>query len=77
LFALTSSAVLCAVCYLGTCFIENPVISLLTCAITGITVSYKIPIVPEDEDEELVYPDAEVSISTQYTYVLERVTLTK
>ena len=45
--------------------------------ITGITVSYKIPIVPEDEDEELVYPDAEVSISTQYTYVLERVTLTK
>lgn len=41
--ALTSSAVLCAVCYLGTCLINNPVISLLACAITGITVSIMWP----------------------------------
>ena len=41
--ALTCSALLCAFCYLGTCFINNSVISLLTCAITGITVSIMWP----------------------------------
>ena len=41
--ALCFSAALCAVCYLGTCFIKNPVISLLTCSLTGITVSIMWP----------------------------------
>lgn len=41
--ALTCSALLCAFCYLGTCFINNSVFSLLTCAITGITVSIMWP----------------------------------
>ena len=41
--ALCASALLCAACYLGTCFINNSVISLLTCAITGITVSIMWP----------------------------------
>ena len=41
--ALCSSAALCAVCYLGTCFIDNSVISLLTCALTGISVSVMWP----------------------------------
>ena len=41
--ALYFSAGLCAVCYLGTCFITSPVISLLTCALTGITVSIMWP----------------------------------
>ena len=41
--ALSISASLCVICYLGTCLIESPVISLLTCAITGITVSIMWP----------------------------------
>lgn len=41
--ALTCSAGLCALCYLGTCFIDNSVISLLFCAFTGITVSIMWP----------------------------------
>lgn len=41
--ALSTSALLCAICYLGTCFINNSVFSLLTCAITGITVSIMWP----------------------------------
>ena len=41
--ALCFSAALCATCYLGTCIINNPVISLLTCALTGITVSIMWP----------------------------------
>ena len=41
--ALYFSAGLCAVCYVGTCFITSPVISLLTCALTGITVSIMWP----------------------------------
>ena len=41
--ALYLSAGLCALCYLGTCFINSPIISLLTCAITGITVSIMWP----------------------------------
>lgn len=41
--ALSISALFCAICYLGTCFIESPVVSLLTCAITGITVSIMWP----------------------------------
>lgn len=41
--ALTFSAILCAACYLGTCFINSPVISLLICALTGITVSIMWP----------------------------------
>lgn len=41
--ALTFSAGLCALCYLGTCFIDNSVISLLFCAFTGITVSIMWP----------------------------------
>ncbi len=41
--ALYCSAGLCAACYFGTCFIENQVISLLICALTGITVSIMWP----------------------------------
>ena len=41
--ALCSSAALCAVCYLGTCFIDNSVVSLLMCALTGISVSVMWP----------------------------------
>lgn len=41
--ALSCSAGLCALCYLGTCFIDNSVISLLFCALTGITVSIMWP----------------------------------
>ncbi len=41
--ALCCSAGLCAICYLGTCFINNPVISLLVCALTGISVSIMWP----------------------------------
>jgi MFS family permease len=41
--ALCCSAGLCALCYLGTCFINNPVISLLVCALTGISVSVMWP----------------------------------
>lgn len=41
--ALYCSAGLCALCYLGTCFINNSVISLLFCALTGISVSIMWP----------------------------------
>lgn len=41
--ALSLSALFCAMCYLGTCFIDNSVISLLICAVTGITVSIMWP----------------------------------
>ncbi len=41
--ALCCSAGLCALCYLGTCFINNSVISLLVCALTGISVSIMWP----------------------------------
>lgn len=41
--ALCCSAGLCAICYLGTCFVNNSVISLLFCALTGITVSIMWP----------------------------------
>lgn len=41
--ALCCSATLCAVCYLGTCYIDNSAISLLTCALTGISVSIMWP----------------------------------
>ena len=41
--ALCVSAGLCATCYLGTCFINSPVLSLLACALTGITVSIMWP----------------------------------
>ncbi len=41
--ALCCSAALCAACYIGTSFISNPVISLLTCALTGISVSIMWP----------------------------------
>ncbi len=41
--ALYCSAGLCVFCYLGTCFINNSVISLLTCALTGISVSIMWP----------------------------------
>ncbi len=41
--ALCFSAGLCALCYLGTSFINNSLISLLFCAITGITVSVMWP----------------------------------
>ena len=41
--ALYASATLCTICYLGTCFIDNPVISLLMCALTGISVSVMWP----------------------------------
>ncbi len=41
--ALSCSAGFCALCYLATCFIDNSVISLLFCALTGITVSIMWP----------------------------------
>lgn len=41
--ALSISAVLCALCYMGTSFINNAVVSLLICALTGITVSIMWP----------------------------------
>lgn len=41
--ALCYSAGLCSLCYLGTCFIDNSVLSLLVCAITGISVSIMWP----------------------------------
>ena len=41
--ALYISASLCALCYLGTSFIDNNVLSLLICAFTGITVSIMWP----------------------------------
>ena len=41
--ALSVSAVLCALCYMGTSFINNAVVSLLICAFTGITVSIMWP----------------------------------
>lgn len=41
--ALCGSAGLCALCYLGTCFINNAVISLLVCALTGLSVSIMWP----------------------------------
>ena len=41
--ALYFSAALCTLCYLGTCFISDSVISLLVCAITGISVSIMWP----------------------------------
>ncbi len=43
--------------------------------ITGITVSYTMDIVSENED--VIYPDADVTISVAYSYVLEQVTLVK
>lgn len=41
--ALYCSAALCTFCYLGTCFINNSVVSLLSCALTGISVSIMWP----------------------------------
>lgn len=41
--ALFGSAGLCTICYLGTCFINNSVVSLLMCALTGISVSVMWP----------------------------------
>lgn len=41
--ALSISSLLCVACYLGTCFIKSPVLSLLTCALTGISVSIMWP----------------------------------
>lgn len=41
--ALCGSAALCTICYLGACFIDNSVISLLMCALTGISVSVMWP----------------------------------
>lgn len=41
--ALCGSAALCTICYLGTSFIDNSVISLLMCALTGISVSVMWP----------------------------------
>lgn len=41
--ALSCSALFCALCYLGTSIIDNSAISLLTCAVTGITVSIMWP----------------------------------
>ena len=41
--ALCFSAGFCALCYLGTSFIDSAVISLLVCALTGITVSIMWP----------------------------------
>ncbi len=41
--ALCFSAGLCATCYLGTSFIDNSVVSLLMCALTGISVSVMWP----------------------------------
>lgn len=43
--------------------------------VTGITVTYIAPLV--SENEEVVYPNAQITISTSYTYVLEEITLVK
>ncbi len=43
--------------------------------ITGITITYSSDIL--SEDEEIIYPSAEVTISTTYTYDVEKVTLVK
>ncbi len=43
--------------------------------VTGITVTYSMDIVSDDED--IVFPDADVTISTTYTYVLEQVDIEK
>lgn len=41
--ALCGSAILCIFCYSGTSIINNPIISLLLCALTGISVSVMWP----------------------------------
>lgn len=41
--ALSASALLCTLCYLGTAFIDNRFISLFLCAFTGFTVSIMWP----------------------------------
>ncbi len=41
--ALYFSAVLCIFCYLGVCLIDNAVISLLLCALTGLSISIMWP----------------------------------
>lgn len=41
--ALYASAILCIICYLGTSFIDNSLISLLMCATTGISISIMWP----------------------------------
>lgn len=53
----------------------NVTITANDVAITGITVSYTE--VLESEDEDIIYPDAIVTISTVYTYGIEEVTLVK
>ncbi len=51
------------------------VITANVAVITGITISYSEEIVSEDEDIE--YPEANVTISTVYTYGIEEITFAK
>jgi hypothetical protein len=51
------------------------VITANTAVVTGITITYSEEIVPEDED--IAYPEANVTISTVYTYGIESITLVK
>lgn len=53
----------------------NVVITANEAVITGITISYTETLVPEDED--LLYPDVEITISTVYSYGIEEITLVK
>ena len=53
----------------------NVVITANVAVVTGITISYSEELIPEDED--LVYPEANVTISTVYTYGIEEITLTR
>ena len=45
--------------------------------ITSVIITYAEEIPLEDEDSEFIYPEAEVTISTVYTYSIETVTLLK
>lgn len=51
------------------------VITANSAVVTGISISYYEILIPEDED--LAYPEASVTISTVYSYSIEKVTLTK
>ena len=53
----------------------NVVITANVAVVTGITISYTEEIVSEDED--ITYPEAEVTITTVYTYGIEEITLVK
>ncbi len=53
----------------------NVVITANAAVVTGITISYSEELVSEDED--IAYPEANITISTVYTYDIEEITLVK